>query len=252
MSSQLDKSLDEIIKEDSKGRRNSRGGASRNRNQRGRGGRSPYSRGPSKVNPIMPSGGYNPMMMQNQAMMMQAMASAIGKPTGGQKGKILISNLDYKVTESDLRELFQQIGTVRKATLNFDHRGRSKGNGEVVFSKESEAYRALEKYNGVTLDGRPMKIEVVVMPNAGMQVPVPVPVPMIMPAHTGMRLNTRGRGGRGGRRGGGARDGGARGGKRGNNDHKKPLSREDLDAEMDDYMLIDEVKPDPAPTTSTQ
>ncbi|PVU95480.1 hypothetical protein BB561_001797 [Smittium simulii] len=203
MSAELNKSLDEIIKDDSSSKR------SRNGSQRRRGGprngsnRSPYTR-VNKINPMLSAGSYNPAMMQNQALMMQAMATAMNKPSNDQKGKILISNLDYKVTEADLRELFQQIGGVRKAALNFDSRGKSKGNGEVIFSKASDAYRALEKYNGVTLDGR-----------------------------------GRGRGGN------------RRGGRDNNNNRRKPTTKEDLDADMDTYMQIDELKPDSIPASSS-
>lgn len=75
--------------------------------------------------------------------------------------KIMISNLEYKVTEKDLKELFSEIGPIHSASLNFDQNGRSKGSGQVIFKNKNDASRAAEKYNNVTLDGRAMKIEIV-------------------------------------------------------------------------------------------
>ncbi|KAI7821842.1 hypothetical protein BX661DRAFT_132017, partial [Kickxella alabastrina] len=89
-------------------------------------------------------------------------------------GKILISNLDFNVTEADLRDLFSQVGPVSRATLNFGPTGKSKGTGEVHFRNASHAKVALDKYNNVTLDNRPMRIEVVFNPSA-------VVPPMMMP-----------------------------------------------------------------------
>ncbi|PWA03287.1 hypothetical protein BB558_000546 [Smittium angustum] len=238
MSTELDKSLDEIIKEESNNKRNQssrtgpnrrRGGSSRNQSSN----KSPYSRNRPRNQPMAGGVVYPPMMMQNQAMMMQAVAAASGMGGTEQKGKIIISNLDYKVTESDLRELFQQVGHVRKAALNFDSRGKSKGNGEVVFSKSSDAYRAVEKYNGVTLDGRPMKIEVALTPSSGMPMQIPVPVPMIVP-------NTGRQGGMG-RRGGRGRGAGGPNRRGPHGKDRTPASKEDLDSQMDDYMQIDPI-----------
>ncbi|OMJ25797.1 Aly/REF export factor 2 [Smittium culicis] len=242
MSAEINKSLDEIIKDESRKRRT--GGPSRRRNdgRSSNNGNSPYSRGRSRNGPSSNIFVYPGMMMPNQQMMMQPMAPAMGTPD--QKGKVLISNLDFKVTEADLRELFQQVGSVRKATLNFDSRGKSKGNGEVWFSKVSDSYRAVEKYNGVTLDGRPMKIEVVV-PSVNplqMQMPIPVPVPMMMPNmyNRGRPNQNNSRGNRGGNR----RN--TRGGKRGTSEKRTPASKDDLDAQMDSYMQVEETAPAPA------
>ncbi|OLY81778.1 THO complex subunit 4A [Smittium mucronatum] len=238
MSAEINKSLDEIIKDESKKKRSSGPNRRRNDNRSSGNGNSPYSRNRSRNAPYG-NMAYPNMMMPNQAMMMQPMVSGIGSD---QKGKILISNLDYKVTEADLKELFQQIGSVRKATLNFDSRGKSKGNGEVWFNKLSDSYRAVEKYNGVTLDGRPMKIEVVVSSAAPVQMQIPVPVPMPM-----MMSNMNNRGNRS-NRGGNRRRG--RGGRQGNSEKRTPASKEELDAEMDSYMQIDDNAPSSAGATA--
>jgi len=72
--------------------------------------------------------------------------------------KISISNLDYGVTEDDLKDLFQQVGDVKKATIHYDRSGRSEGTGDVIFARKGDAEEAIKKFNGVELDKKAMKI----------------------------------------------------------------------------------------------
>ena len=59
------------------------------------------------------------------------------------------------------QELFSQVGAVKKAGLNFDQNGRSKGTAEVILARRQDAVQAIKTYNGVKLDGRPLRIELV-------------------------------------------------------------------------------------------
>ena len=45
--------------------------------------------------------------------------------------------------------------------MNFDQNGRSKGTAEVILARRQDAIQAIKTYNGVKLDGRPLKIELV-------------------------------------------------------------------------------------------
>lgn len=45
----------------------------------------------------------------------------------------------------------------------------SQGSAEVVYTRRSDAFAALKRYNNVLLDGKPMKIEIVGA-NAGMPI----------------------------------------------------------------------------------
>ncbi|KAL9249233.1 THO complex subunit 4D-like protein [Drosera capensis] len=74
--------------------------------------------------------------------------------------KLFVSNLDSRVSNDDIRELFSEIGELKRYAIHFDRNGRPSGSAEVVYGRRSDAFAALKRYNNVQLDGRPMKIEI--------------------------------------------------------------------------------------------
>ena len=72
--------------------------------------------------------------------------------------KILISNLNWEVTQDNLKELFTECGEVRRASIAFDRTGRSEGHGEVTFASRNAAEIAVKEFNGALLDGLALKI----------------------------------------------------------------------------------------------
>lgn len=73
--------------------------------------------------------------------------------------KLYVGNLPYSVVESQLHELFTQVGTVNSAKIITDRdSGRSKGFAFIEMSENSEAHAAIQKLNGAQLDGRAISV----------------------------------------------------------------------------------------------
>jgi THO complex subunit 4 len=87
----------------------------------------------------------------------------VQRDNGGVDGgaKLRIEDLDFNVSEADIKDLFGSVGVLKFAKLKYDRSGRSEGVAEVLYTKRSDALSALKQYNGVSLDGKPMKITLV-------------------------------------------------------------------------------------------
>ncbi len=73
--------------------------------------------------------------------------------------KLFVGNLPYSATDEILQETFAQIGSVVSAKVIMDRdTGRSKGFGFVEMSSDAEASEAIERFNGVDFQGRPMTV----------------------------------------------------------------------------------------------
>jgi RNA recognition motif-containing protein len=68
---------------------------------------------------------------------------------------IYVGNLDYKVDENDLEDIFSEYGTVSSAKVIIDKfNGRSKGFGFVEMEKQDEAEKAIQELDGTTYENR--------------------------------------------------------------------------------------------------
>jgi RNA recognition motif-containing protein len=73
--------------------------------------------------------------------------------------KLYCGNLSFKVTSSDLDQMFSQYGTVQSAeVINDRDTGRSKGFGFVEMGSDAEAQAAIEGVNGQEHDGRTLTV----------------------------------------------------------------------------------------------
>jgi RNA recognition motif-containing protein len=68
---------------------------------------------------------------------------------------IYVGNLDYRVNEKDLEDVFSEYGTISSAKVIMDKfNGRSKGFGFVEMENQDEANRAVKELDGATFENR--------------------------------------------------------------------------------------------------
>jgi RNA recognition motif-containing protein len=73
--------------------------------------------------------------------------------------KLFVGGLPWATTDSDLKDLFSQAGTVASATIIMDKMtGRSRGFGFVEFDNDAEADKAVETLNGKDFNGRSLLV----------------------------------------------------------------------------------------------
>ncbi|KAJ9188969.1 hypothetical protein P3X46_000315 [Hevea brasiliensis] len=233
MSSALDMSLDDIIKSNKK---------SGSGNARGRGrasGPGPARRFTNRIAnraaPYTTTAKAPEMTWQHDMFTDQGIGypGQAGRASAIETGtKLYISNLHFGVSNEDIKELFSEVGDLKRCSIHYDRSGRSKGTADVVFSRRADASAAVKRYNNVQLDGKPMKIEIV---------GTNIATPGVPPATNGTFGNSngaprggQGRGGAMGRARGGSGRGFGRGRGRGRG-HAEKVSAEDLDADLEKY-----------------
>jgi RNA recognition motif-containing protein len=73
--------------------------------------------------------------------------------------KLFIGNIEWGVTEDELKELFGKYGEVEEGVIIRDRMsGRSKGFGFITFANEEDADKAMEALNGYELNGRKLAV----------------------------------------------------------------------------------------------
>ncbi|OUM58529.1 hypothetical protein PIROE2DRAFT_16144 [Piromyces sp. E2] len=75
----------------------------------------------------------------------------------GQNIKVFVGNIDYKVTDEQLKEFFKDLKFV-DAAIN-KRKDVSVGYGFITFDDEEEAKKCVEQYDKKDFQGRPLKVE---------------------------------------------------------------------------------------------
>jgi len=233
-SDKLTLGLDEIIRTD---RTTNRRGGSGNRGFRGRTGRGGGSGFRNRGGGGIPRESNAPAIGRWKHDLYENTGSQY---RGAQKNagvnsttKLLISNLDFGVTQNDIEELFEDVGPLRKVLVHYDQSGRSLGTAEVVFERRVDAVTALHKYNTLNLDGRPMDIQLVGGVDDGSR---PQSNRFSLPNSGGgrnQRLGNRNNNQENGFRSN--RPSGGRQQQNGTGNKKEEVTADDLDAELDAY-----------------
>ncbi|MCJ1231304.1 hypothetical protein MMC12_007981 [Toensbergia leucococca] len=158
MSGKLDQSLDEIL-------------SSRRQTAR-RGGRGRRAPNPTRTSVAAPVGG----IKKNTKVAKGFAKSAVptGPAAGNGESKVIVSNLPPDVSEAQIKEYFvKSVGPVKRVTITYGPNGVSRGIATIIFSKPGSGNDALVKVNGLLVDKRPMKIEVVLDAS---RAPPPAPI----------------------------------------------------------------------------
>ncbi|CAN8238401.1 unnamed protein product [Cochlearia groenlandica] len=175
MSESLNMTLDEIVKRSKTARSGGGKGVTRRGRGGGRGangsvrvgrGAGPARRGPLAVNARPSTFSVNKLARRKRSLPWQTDLFEESMRAVGVQGveigtTVYVTNLDQGVTNEDIRELFGEIGELKRFAIHFDQNGRPNGSAEVVYMRRSDAFQAMKKYNNVLLDGRSMKLEIV-------------------------------------------------------------------------------------------
>lgn len=72
---------------------------------------------------------------------------------------IFVGNLSYGAAEGDIRSVFEEYGTVDRASIVTDRdTGQARGFGFVEMPNDAEAQRAIAALNGRELNGRALTV----------------------------------------------------------------------------------------------
>ena len=75
--------------------------------------------------------------------------------------QIYVSNLPLKITDEDLKSMFEKFGTVKSAEIGLDKKtGASMGYGIVVMPVKSDVRDAIDGLRGKEFEGKPLRVRV--------------------------------------------------------------------------------------------
>jgi RNA recognition motif-containing protein len=76
------------------------------------------------------------------------------------KNKLFVAGVSYQTRDNDLKELFENFGTVLEAriVMEKENPSRSRGFGFVTMSTEEEAMKAIAEADGAEFDGRTISV----------------------------------------------------------------------------------------------
>ncbi|KAK9898041.1 hypothetical protein P389DRAFT_65041 [Cystobasidium minutum MCA 4210] len=177
MSSLLDRSLDDLARQDKESSRkssSSRGrgaGSSRPSNAGGRA--APYTRRAPRPDPDADTWQHD-LFKTNKldygddpSSSGAADSSAAAADEGPRSTRLKVTNLHYEVSEQELRALFEQVGTLAppaggretsNPAIKYDVSGRSQGEATVTYESEADAARAKQVFDNALAKGERISI----------------------------------------------------------------------------------------------
>ncbi|KAI5206051.1 hypothetical protein E4T39_02655 [Aureobasidium subglaciale] len=135
----------------------------------------------------------------------------------------------------------KQVGPVKKVLLNYNKNGRSVGVVTIIFSQPQSAARAAKELNSVKVDGKPIRVEVILGANSVPAPSAPKSLGDRIQAPKAKKDNNKPKSAAAGPKPAAAAAGGAtkaagRGARKARAGRPKPKTVEELDAEMSEYF----------------
>lgn len=96
--------------------------------------------------------------------------------------KLFISNLDYLVTDSDISELFSELGSIIEATVHYNRWGVSLRTAHVIYMRPEDARKAMKVFQGFFLGAYPLTITTISSPAGDYHSSTRLPVKMRLSA----------------------------------------------------------------------
>ncbi|KAJ5191227.1 Nucleotide-binding alpha-beta plait [Penicillium cinerascens] len=165
----MDRSLDEIIAEDTRGKgrpsgdRPSGGRRSQPRRRGDRDGvRKPYAKDSVNLNLDWVHDKFDDDRDSRPSRGTRH-AGRSGSPgrVGPALTKVRVENLHYDITESDLEDLFGRIGPVQELSLVYDRAGRSEGVAFITYERLRDAHESVREFDGANAKGQPIRLSLV-------------------------------------------------------------------------------------------
>ncbi|EFY90334.1 protein mlo3-like protein, partial [Metarhizium acridum CQMa 102] len=154
------------------------------------------------------------------------------------ESKVIVSNLPKDVSEQQIKEYFvQAVGPIKRVDLVYGPNSVSRGIANVTFHKPDGAGKAFQKLNGLLVDNRPIKIEIVV--GAAQADKVMPPVKSLAERATQPKAQPKSAASGKGATGGVGKAGNAKAAnkkRRGRSARPAKKTAEELDSEMTDYF----------------
>ncbi|NNJ55343.1 MAG: RNA-binding protein [Bacteroidia bacterium] len=73
---------------------------------------------------------------------------------------LFVSNIDYKITEDELKAMFEEYGEVKSVKILIDlETKRPKGYGFVLMGSSYEGQKAIIRLNRRKINGRPLSVQ---------------------------------------------------------------------------------------------
>ncbi|EPS34649.1 hypothetical protein PDE_09613 [Penicillium oxalicum 114-2] len=162
----MDRSLDEIIAEDTSRKQTRPSGNRRNPPQNRRRGdrdgvRKPYSQDRVDLNLDWVHDKYDDDRDARGSRGGGRRRRSNSPDRGRSLTKVRVENLHYDITQGELEDLFTRIGPVLELSLVYDRAGRSEGVAYVTYQRLSDAHESIREFDGANAKGQPIRLSLV-------------------------------------------------------------------------------------------